>query len=803
MDFHPYEPFDQNAAQKAVWEKIKATFKNDPGVAFYRYPIFHRSGNLNREPDILILHRELGLWVIECKGCRIDNITGIQGHEWTMKNWHSRIETPVAQAEDQMFALKNKLTERRETRGLMTFNFRVGLPFIKREDWQANKFHNFPSTQGVVLIAEDLTPKAFKDKFIEGNKANPQRVMTDEQWECVKGVLGGTLPSKPPRSIPTNMPPDNPINVVHAIESRLKILDEQQQKIAFEVPSGPQRIRGLAGTGKTVLFAKRIAKIHARNPEWILAFVFFTQALYEQITELIGLYYREMTGEEPNWMNLKILHAWGAIDREGFYRTLALKSEIKPKNVNDVRAEIGSVSPAEGFEYICNCLEKEVSNLPVLYDVILIDEGQDLPPSFYRLAIGTLSNPKRFYWAYDEAQGIGSLVVPRPITIFGLNSDSTPVVDLGGYTLPNGNKTAPSYEDGISKAHNMNRCYRTPRLLLMTAHAVNMGLFRQGGPLQGVTRKEDWEGLGYELLEGDFRRIGQPVKITRPERTSPHPIDQKNFEACDAVGSSLVIQTFTTENEEQKWIAKQVANDLKLGFDPWDIMITGPTGDDERGYFQRLKVALTEQGVKSCIAGVDTKRDIFRMDEYVTIAPIFRAKGNEAWKVYACRFNNATQPLNFRNEKEIHKRNEAFVALTRARVWCVVTGLESPIFDELQQALQQYPSFIFPAFNKTTIERNNDENDEAETPYQLGKAKITNDSSESLVRTPDFQNQKMNVSLAMKSIYKSRSEIEAQRPRATTVAEVKALLFDFSGAKRRGEKKVEEKKASPGSGETI
>jgi len=248
MEFHPYESFDQNKAQKEVWERLKTAFKDEPGVAFYRYPIFHRNGKLNREPDILILHREYGLWVIECKGCYISNIASIQGHEWSMKNWHSEIETPVAQAEDQMFAIRNKLTERRETRGLVAFNFRVVLPFIKRDEWQSRGLHDFPSTQGVVLLNEDLTPKAFREKLIEGDKANPQTMMTDEQWECVKAVLGGTLSSKPPRSIPTNTPPDNPIRVIHTIESQLKVLDNQQQKVAFEIPKCQRLWCGAVGS---------------------------------------------------------------------------------------------------------------------------------------------------------------------------------------------------------------------------------------------------------------------------------------------------------------------------------------------------------------------------------------------------------------------------------------------------------------------------------------------------------------------------------------------------------------------------
>lgn len=707
MEFFPYEPFDKNDAQKKVWDWVKDAFKDEEGVAYYRYPIFTKTGKLNREPDILLLHRQLGLWVIECKGCLINNIKGIQGHEWQMNNWYREIDTPVAQAEDEMFAIKNKLTERRETRSLVIyFNFRVALPNIKRKEWESKGFHEFPSTQGVVLVYEDLTPAALKKRLAE-DAENRQQKLTEQEWELVKGVLGGTLPSKPPRNIPTGTPSNNPIRVIQAIESQLKVLDETQQRIAFEVPDGAQRLRGLAGTGKTVLLAKRAAKIHAIHPDWTIAFVFFTRSLYDQILEMISLYYREMTQEEPDWTKLKVLHAWGAREQDGFYRNLALKCGQRPLNLNDVTRDKSQVSPADAFEYICDRLEKNATSIPTIYDAILIDEGQDLPPVFYRLARKTLSEPKRLYWAYDEAQGIGSLIIPNSESIFGKASDGKPIVDVSS-----------SYEGGILKSHKMNRCYRTPSLLLMTAHAVNMGLFRKEGALQGVTNQRDWEALGYKVTNGDFSPASvkalKTVTVTRPYDTSPHPIDREDFELKNAVGSSLVVKPFNTEYEEREWIAQQVANDLKQGFDPWDIIITSLCGDYERDYLYELQAALQGNGVDSYIAGLDGNRSTFRKAGHVTISNIFRTKGNEAWKVYACRFHYATQPLEWKQENELHKRNEAFVALTRARVWCVVTGIDSPIFDELQQAISQYPEFTFPAFNKGSLKRLTEEESDGE-----------------------------------------------------------------------------------------
>jgi superfamily I DNA and RNA helicase len=704
MDFYPYEPLDENECQKKLWDWLKGAFKEEEGVAYYRYPIFTKTGKLYREPDILVIHRELGLWVFECKGCSIGNIKAIQGHEWQMNNWYDEFITPVAQAEDQMFAIKNKLDERRESRGKVNCNFRVALPNVKKKEWEEREFHRLPSVEGVVLVYEDLTANALR-KYITENAQKSQ--FSDKDWELVKGVLGGTLPAKEPRNIPTGTPSNNPLRVIQFIESKLKILDETQQKIAFEVPEGPQRLRGLAGTGKTVLLAKRAAKIHIKHPEWTIGFIFFTRSLYDQILELIALYHREMHPDniDPDWKKLKVLHAWGARDQDGFYRSLALRSGIRGKTVNDVKDEIGNCSPAESFEYICQCLRRDATNIPVIYDSLLIDEGQDLPPIFYQLAYDTLSDSNRLYWAYDEAQGIGSLLIPTPETIFGRNPDGSLVVDIRGM-----------YEGGILKTHIMKKCYRTPRVLLMTAHAINMGLFRNNGVLQGVTRQDDWKNLGYKVTDGDFTQASvsakRTVTITRSDIESPHPIDQKDFELTDALGSNLVFQTFSSDNEEQQWIAQQIANDIKLGFDPWDIMITALSGDYEKDYFQGMKSALKRNGINSYIAGSDGSPSIFRIDGCVTISNIFRAKGNEAWKVYACRFQYATQPLSWKQEEELHKRNEAFVALTRTRVWCVVTGIDNSIFDELQKAIEQYPNFTFPAFNKNSLQRSTEDNEE-------------------------------------------------------------------------------------------
>jgi superfamily I DNA and RNA helicase len=95
----------------------------------------------------------------------------------------------------------------------------------------------------------------------------------------------------------------------------------------------------------------------------------------------------------------------------------------------------------------------------------------------------------------------------------------------------------------------------------------------------------------------------------------------------------------------------------------------------------------------------------FFADGRVTLANVQRAKGNEAWKVYATRLHYTTQPLGWKSETELHKRNELFACLTRARAWCVATGQESPVFEELRRAVDMAPELTFLAFNRSVLRR--------------------------------------------------------------------------------------------------
>ena len=705
MQFSPINPQGIREGEQKLWNALKIALAEEPdGRAYFGYTPRDENGLIIKESDVLIIHPNFGICVIECKGCQIHHIEEIIGDEWLMNGWYKRTMSPLNQAEKAMYAVKNEIDKflKKEIGRPLKINYShlVSLPFITHEEWSENEYDELAHIRGSVLLKEDLEPEVIKQKLSNCVRTKQSNI-SQEEWKriwsfCVKK-------GKRKHIYNLTREQDTIAKVINSIEYESMMFDSKQSEIDSVYPEGPQRLRGLAGTGKTILLARRAAKMYFEHSDWNIAFVFFTRSLYDSIKSLIYYAYQELL-EEANqesksidWNRLKVLHSWGSKKGGGFYADLAIKCGKIPKTVNDVKQQLGKkVFPDEAFRIVCDELEESHDNIPTLFDAVIIDEGQDLPPSFYRLAYETLSEPKRLYWAYDEAQGVNSLVVPDSASIFGRDERTNkPKVDLVG-----------TYKGGGSKSYIMNNCYRTPRRLLMAAHAINMGLFREDGAIQGVTTKENWELLGYKVLTGDFRSEGDPVTITRSLKQSPHEVDREDFKYKSIKDSLLTTKVFNSKSDELNWIAEEVANDINVrGFNPNHIIISSLFSDYEKDFFAELKADLNSKQINVYLIEKG-QEDTFQKPDCVTISNIYRAKGNEAWKAYVCRFEYAIQPLDWKpGDSELHKRNEAFTALTRSKAWCVVTGQESSIFDELNKAIEQYPEYTFPAFNKRSLDK--------------------------------------------------------------------------------------------------
>jgi superfamily I DNA and RNA helicase len=200
---------------------------------------------------------------------------------------------------------------------------------------------------------------------------------------------------------------------VRNLEDSIANLDVDQGAAVIDTVEGVQRIRGLAGSGKTIVLALKVAYLHARHPDWQIAVTFNTRSLKGQFERLINTFTIEQTNEEPDWSRIEILNAWGAPgsrERAGLYYKFCAANSTPYYDFQSARAKFGA---AREFEGACQeALDLAKSPSPA-YDAILVDEAQDFPPQFLRLCRLFLRPPQRLVYAYDELQSLTNVSLPR------------------------------------------------------------------------------------------------------------------------------------------------------------------------------------------------------------------------------------------------------------------------------------------------------------------------------------------------------------------------------------------------------
>jgi superfamily I DNA and RNA helicase len=311
--------------------------------------------------------------------------------------------------------------------------------------------------------------------------------------------------------------PDSRGAKLKSLEDSIANLDNIQGRAVIETVEGVQRVRGLAGSGKTIVLALKAAYLHTQHPEWRIAVTFNTRSLKEQFRRLINTFVIEQAGEEPVWSNISILNAWGAPgapERSGLYYQFAKAHGLE---YTDFQAARRKYSYDGAFAGVCSeaLMATATKKEKHLYDVILIDEAQDFSPPFFQMCYSMLSEKKRLVYAYDELQSLTDSSLPPPEELFGKKADGTPRVVFNAPT------PGQAQQDII-----LEKCYRNSRPVLATAHALGFGIYRKPdektgtGLIQMFDQSKLWLDVGYRVEAGALED-GQDVTLSRPPETSP------------------------------------------------------------------------------------------------------------------------------------------------------------------------------------------------------------------------------------------------------------------------------------------
>lgn len=442
------------------------------------------------------------------------------------------------------------------------------------------------------------------------------------------------------------------------LEDSIATLDHRQNKTVIETVEGVQRIRGLAGSGKTIVLALKAAYLHTQHPDWRIAVTFNTRSLKGQFRRLINNFCIEQSGEEPDWTKIRVVNAWGAPGgdaRDGIYYEYCRATGTEFFDFRSASDKFGGSERA--FDGVCRTVLEKAPEAAHLYDVILADEAQDFPPSFLKLCYAMLKPPKRLVYAYDELQNLSGNSLPPPEEIFGNDEYRQPLVTFG---------------DDPRRDVILQKCYRNSRPVLVSAHGLGFGIYRDPqGPETGLVQMFDypalWEQIGYRVQSGQLTK-GQHIVLERTPETSP-----KFLEDHSDVDDLVQFIKFDDEARQNAWLVQQIQRNLEedeLRHD--DIIVIHPDPLTARRSTGPIRQQLFDVGIQAHLAGVDTDGDVFfRTDTpSVTFTGIYRAKGNEAGMVYVIN----AQDCNSSAKGLASLRNRLFTAITRSKGWVRVIG---------------------------------------------------------------------------------------------------------------------------------
>lgn len=603
---------------------------------YHQFPLYsNETGNKMITPSILFLSQDFGIVLFECvehsERAQVDFEKVIAGLNEIDRLIFAKILKDAPNLQSGRRDLKIKITP-----VIFLQNTSGAIPLI-----------DFSQDIPILTTEPDIR------KLIEENQKSK---LSEEEYKDLKATIEGSkgIPKNTERNIKDKTDLKNSKGaILSAIENALYTFDIEQKRAALFTLDGAQRIRGLAGSGKTIILAMKAAQIHLQNPDAEILYTYYTKSLQDLVKRLITRFYRQFAEKDPNWNKIHIIHAWGGKGLEGVYYNACNYNGISPINLNSAKYQSGG----DPFDYVCNKLIE--NKLRPQYDYCLMDEAQDFPVSFYRLCRQITEN-NRVVWAYDDFQNILDVKLQSEKETFGKDKD--------GNWYINFEVQSAQLQDLV-----LHKCYRNPRKNLIAAFSIGLGIYNEDVKtkkikvLQRLESNEHWQSLGFNVNSGDSS-AGSAMNISRPPENS---FELKNEYLDNEEETIRIIQCNDIVHESQK-VAQLIIEDIKKELNPEDISVVCMDNRHAKEYFSFLEKELNDKyGIKTFnLLNAPSNNTTFKVKSHVSLSTIYKAKGNEAGSVYIIGIDAI-----FSNKDDITERNKIFTAMTRGLAWITLTGV--------------------------------------------------------------------------------------------------------------------------------
>jgi hypothetical protein len=345
------------------------------------YEVFFQPFLNGDMPDVVIMRRGSGVYIIEVKDWDLDLYSIDNRRSWyvsTNSDKNIKVVSPI----DQVFKYKQNLfnlhieglLEKRIKNPKLMSMVNCGVYFHKATTSKCNGFviqngdgkeitekHRKFLTYFDFLGKDSLSPDSFFKIMTTRWMNRPSRLFDDDLYKSFKRHL---------------LPP------THTLEQGIEIVySDEQKKVIESSQSGRQKVKGVAGSGKTLCLAKRAVNAHLRHGESILILTFnisLRNYIHDKISEVKANF---------EWRHFHIIHY------HEFFKNQANKHNLPVQSRDDWYNVIF-------FDRVRDRIKA--------YQTIIIDEIQDYEEQWIELIKNTfLDKQKGEYVVFgDEKQNI-------------------------------------------------------------------------------------------------------------------------------------------------------------------------------------------------------------------------------------------------------------------------------------------------------------------------------------------------------------------------------------------------------------
>ena len=358
-----------NAGEKYLLKKLKEALPDDCLV-------WHNIDLPNHyQPDIVAYVPRLGIIIFEVKDWTAQTINIIEQNFWEIQaeGRSKKIRSPLEQVRNyyfelaQLFQKKNTLLQ---DTGNFKGNFKLPIAHVVA-------FTNMRRTELPDRAQQHLDPH----KYIFRNDLEPlgNTVTGPKVLEFLRTAFGHVFwPTEPLNateldSLRGTLYPEITLTKDCKAGPKRIILDLTQEQMAKKVDSGHTIVRGIAGSGKSLVLCAKAKIIAEAHPDWKTLVICFNNSLKSQI----DFYLKHLNDifitrpAKPNWEIAAFYGFLFKLRRELGYKDL-------PENIFSYETDGHHATEDETCHMVGEHLQK-MAALPGAprYDAILVDESQD------------------------------------------------------------------------------------------------------------------------------------------------------------------------------------------------------------------------------------------------------------------------------------------------------------------------------------------------------------------------------------------------------------------------------------------